>query len=268
MKNPLMLKPIKFPATTERALSLSYPKSGRTWLRFMIDDYMVRLHGVKLKNVFKVEKTPEGAPLWWSHLRGRLAHESRPVMLGAFDWEGLRDRRCVFLMRNFYATLASSYHFVNSGEEHPASPGEFLRDPYVGAVKLVSFYNLWEEIRSVVPAYHLVSYENIKADPAATLEGVLQFVGVPLDLGLVKTIAQEATFQRLRELSLSEDYVDSPLYVSPAGPNSYKVRKGSNLDYKSLFSREEIAYIASVIDLLLINREPPYGDLALEPNAT
>ena len=54
-------------------LFISYPKSGRTWIRFMVNSYICKLNNLSFANVFHVEKllAPEQAIIW-SHLSGAM----------------------------------------------------------------------------------------------------------------------------------------------------------------------------------------------------
>ena len=55
----------------------------------------------------------------------------------------------VLLMRNFHATLASAYRQAQYRiKVFHGSPSEFLRRPQFGVVKLVTFYNIWNELKT------------------------------------------------------------------------------------------------------------------------
>ena len=67
-------------------LFVSYPKSGRTWVRFMVDSYLADLHGIPVSNVFQVERRLD--PRWrieWTHLTGQMTYLIPFDQIGAAD---------------------------------------------------------------------------------------------------------------------------------------------------------------------------------------
>lgn len=66
---------------------LSYPKSGRTWVRFMVDDYLCRLLAVPVPNVFEIEKLLAGTDrhIEWTHLTGAMIMRRAYYEMGPID---------------------------------------------------------------------------------------------------------------------------------------------------------------------------------------
>lgn len=90
---------------------ISYPKSGRTWVRFLVNAYKTKLYKIEVRNVFEAErKLRLKHHVEWTHLAGHQKnayYAMRPENLGL-----LRKTPCVFMMRNFHATLASAWFQV------------------------------------------------------------------------------------------------------------------------------------------------------------
>ena len=67
---------------------LSYPKAGRTWVRFMVDSYLCRLHELAVGNVFEAEEHPrQPVRIVWTHLTAAMLlkrhwWEMGPIQLG------------------------------------------------------------------------------------------------------------------------------------------------------------------------------------------
>ena len=86
---------------------LSYPKSGRTWVRFMIDSYLVKRYGRSVQNVFAAEKDP----VTLRHHRIKFTHLMGEEDLNYYELGGFKHRtlvpksHAVLLTRNLYATL-------------------------------------------------------------------------------------------------------------------------------------------------------------------
>src|SRR5690349_7405005 len=91
-------------------LFLSYPKSGRTWVRFLVDAYLADLHGIPVANVFEVERRLDRRwRIEWEHLTGAMIRLLPFDRVGEVDLARLDGRACVLLTRDPYATLASAY---------------------------------------------------------------------------------------------------------------------------------------------------------------
>ena len=235
-------------------LLLSYPKSGRTWLRFMIDDYLCRVRGLDTGNVFEVESRPD-YPVQWTHLTAAMIMKLPYHSMGCFDRRPLEGTTCILMVRNFYATLASAYHQATQRiGVFTGSPSAFIRNPRYGVIKLVTFYNLWMEIAGLFRRQDVISYDQMLADPAPALRRVLAMLGEEADDSLLETVAREASLESMKRLSVMPAYAGTVLAPrDPENPDSFKIRRGGSSDVGALFSEEDLIYIERVIrDLLLL----------------
>ena len=237
---------------------LSYPKSGRTWVRFMVNSYWCRLHGLSVTNVFEAEKHAT-APcrVEWTHLSAAMLMRRHYWEMGPFDLGPARSWPWLLLVRNFYATMASAYHQARDRiRVFDGPPGAFLRSPRYGVVKLVTFYNLWEQLKTQVPNHQVLCYEQLVADPVSALRRIVEAMGLPLRGDLVQGVAAEASFENMKRLSTTADYAGTVLAPKdPADPNTYKVRKGGGGGFDQLFNDEDLAYIDGIVDALLVKAD-------------
>jgi len=231
-------------------LFLSYPKSGRTWVRFLVDAYLADLHGIPVSNVFVVERRLD--PRWrieWTHLTGAMIALLPYDRIGEVDLSQLDGRSCVFLTRDPYSTLASAYFQARDRVKvFSGSPSEFLRSPLFGARKLVAFYEMVEGLRERFSSFTELSYEAMREDPAAGLRTVLETLGAEVDVERIARAAELGGFDNLRRLSRAPEYAGSPIApVDPDNPGSDKVRRGGDSGWRELFGEEDARYIASVL---------------------
>lgn len=241
-----------------RYVFLSYPKSGRTWVRFMIDCYVTQRYGRTVKRVFDIEQDPV---LSRKH---RITYTHFVVGRPYYDVGCFKERatlvpssHAVLLTRNIYATLASAYcHARYRTKQFTGSPIQYLRDPRRGALKLIMFYNLWLELRAEFLSSAVFSYEALTRDTKGVFRRILASLGIGADDdGLLDRVVTQASFKRLQELSLSEDYRDTPLAPGDVhDQRSWKVREGKAGGFREMFSPDDIAYIARLIDELLIDK--------------
>ena len=230
-------------------LFLSYPKSGRTWVRFLVDAYLADLHGIPVSNVFEVERRLDRR--WridWSHLTGAmiwlLPYDRIEVDLSEID-----GRDCVFLTRDPYATLASAYFQARDRVKvFSGSPSEFVRSPLFGARKLAAFYEMVDGLRERFSSFTELSYERMREDPAAGLRTVLEALGAEIDPERIARAVELGRFESLRRLARAPEYAGSPIApVDPDNPDSDKIRRGGDGGWRELFGEEDVRYIASVL---------------------
>ena len=243
-----------------RYVLFSYPKSGRTWVRFMVDLYLARTYNRPVRNVFEVEKDPfvrSRHPILVTHFT--FTRNVPYYQVGRFTQRKtiVPTSHGVLLTRNLYATLASHFvHMRNRTRQFDGTPSEFLRHPNLGVLKLITFYNFWLTLRAEFASSDVFSYEALKANPAIVFTQVLTSLGIsPVNAQLVDDVVAKSSFERLQELALAEAYRGTVLAPTvPSNKNSWKVREGQSRGFRSVFSEDDLAHIRRLVDDLLIDK--------------
>jgi len=241
---------------------LSYPKSGRTWIRFMVDSYLCKVFDLDCANVFDAEKQLKNVhPIEWTHLTGAMIARLPYWAMGPWNLdEATRRVPWLVLTRNFQATLASAYFQARDRiKVFQGTPSQFVRDPRYGVIKLVSFYNQLEELRPFLKNCRVFSYEQFTLDPQPQLSRMIEALGLRVDEALIEQAIQESSFENMKRLSVTPQYASSVIApTDPTRPETFKVRSAGR-DKKELFNTDDIAYIDRVIgDLFLHQTEPDY----------
>ena len=211
-------------------LLVSHPKTGRTWLRIMLvralsgggqDDDLLDLYATTRR---------VGA-------RTTLS----------FPAERYRSRHVVFLVRDIRDVLVSFYFEATKRSAlFEGSLPDFLRDPALGARKVVAYYNWWYEHRSVPVEFLLLRYADIHRDPAAELRRVLDVLGASVDDQAVADAVAFGRFDTMR--SVEAESQDARLAASrPGDPESRKVRRGEVGGYTEYLSGDDLAYVDEVV---------------------
>lgn len=207
---------------------ISFPKSGRTWLRLMFDE-------LKLK--------------------ARYSHDGSGH--SKVDFEGLepdskilRGKPIVFLYRDPRDTVVSGYFQttkrVRSGYEGTIS--DFIRDPRHGIEKIIRFNMAWLERGATEGKFHPITYEALKQDTAGALAGVLQFVGAARDPAVIDTVVDLASFENMQERERAGGFEQPRLKpADPNDPDSYKVREGIVGGHRKHLSEEDVAFCDAVL---------------------
>lgn len=222
------------------AVLLSWAKSGRTWLRLMLSRFYQVRHGL-----------PPTAFLEYDNLKRRV-----PGIPSVFfthgnylrdytgDWTAKRafyDKRIVFLVRDPRDVAVSQYFqwrhrmrpwkkFLNDYPPHGAelSLYDFVMHEEAGLRHILEFFRIWARELPRVRAAHLVRYEELRADPAAQLEGVLEFLGTPGKPEEIAEAVRFAAFDNMKRIEQSRTFWRSGRRLVAGrsdDPDSFKVRR-------------------------------------------
>jgi hypothetical protein len=232
---------------------VSWPKTGRTWLRVLLGRALLEASGASERDVLDTYALSRRAgcdTVMFTH--GGPFH-----LFDAGHYENLRfnDRRfrgknVVFLTRDIRDTLVSSY-FQESKRTgvFRGELDEFVRNPELGARKIVGFYNLWFENRHRPRAFLPITYEALHATPSGELARLLEFIGLrELDDAVLERAVEYANFGNMRRLETSRAFSDSMLL--PARPDdgeSRKVRRGKVGGYVDYLDETTLEYIEQVV---------------------
>ncbi len=242
---------------------LSYPKSGRTWLRFMVDSYLCRVFELDCPNVFDAQKRLKQVhPVEWTHLTGAMIAKLPYWAMGPWNLDkNARQVPWLVLTRNFQAMLRSAYFQARDRiKEFEVTPSAFLHDPRYGVIKLVTYYNMLEELRSKLTDCTLFSYEQMLETPRENLEQIVTKLGLRVDDVLLDEVIEAASFDNMKRLSITPEYAGYVIApTDPNNPETFKVRSGGR-DKHQPFTDKDLAYIDRVVrDLFLHQDKPEYA---------
>lgn len=212
----------------QRTRVISYPNSGRTWLRVMLDDLGIRPR--------------------FTHAQSRYRLAALPADFAA-GVEEHQHRRVLMLLRDPKDTTCSNYNWVTkkarrwNGEFKP-----FLRDRNYGFERILAFNVAWLKARDRFNrGFHVETYETLHGDTARSLRRVVEFLNVP---GVTdEAIAEAATrnqFDRMKEREVSGElyarHGDRFSTAAAADPDSRKVRRGKVGGYVEDMDDDDIAF--------------------------
>lgn len=210
----------------EPVLLVSFPKSGRTWLRVMLDaaglhiDYTHDYSGHRGKRHFSEMKS---------------------------DKRGYKNRRVMLLVRDPRDVVVSSYfHASKRIGVYSGTISEFIRDPKHGIEKIIIFNCEWFAAAHVPRSFCLIQYEDMHDDLRAVLTRVIQFVDPARPLPDLDPIIELGRFETMRENessgALAKQYGGILRPGDAADPESFKCRKGKVGGYDEYLSEGDIAY--------------------------
>jgi len=144
---------------------VSYPKSGRTWVRMMLTKLLVDM-GISNKDfemMLALHKQPKG-------------------ILNDFS----NDARVIFLYRNI-GDVAMSFFWESitsdrNGIMAHTSPSIFIKDKKFGLPNIAGFYNLWFNNAAHFKDHMFVRYEDLHNDTFNTMHKIIEFLAADRDM--------------------------------------------------------------------------------------
>lgn len=249
-------------------IMISYPKSGRTWVRFMVNRYLILRLQTPTDDAVKVEDSLTNTPnhVLWTHFNGAMLFK-KPYWDMGFDYNQLRNFPCVLLARNFYGTIASAYYHGRLRKNiFTHDPKDFLRCPRYGIIKLISFYNQIDDIKNICGSFTAFRYEDLQKETRDTFVKILQSLGQPIDDTIVDQVIEEGKLANMQVTAAEPRYNDTWLgEVNPNADMNENVTVGNNKKYHQLFDADDLKYIDDMINTLLINKNVDYLQGALTP---
>ena len=227
---------------------VSFPKTGRTWLRVLLGRALQQHTGLRGRNLLR-------------YTAARVHHPGLPRMLATHDdspqakradeiiadKRPYRHRRVVFIVRDPRDVIVSLYHHRASW--HRGTPdgyegtlGAFIGEPVGSFDSLLRFYQVWDSARDVPDAFLLVRYEDLHADPGRELRRVLEFIGIgDVTDDLVDDAVKFAAFGNMRRLERRGALKTKALSIrDTADPNARRVRRGRVGGYTDELTPEQI----------------------------
>jgi len=250
-----------------KAIILSVPKSGRTWIRTFLCAYFCKRYGRAF--TLKPERYCEpGIPrLIFSHdlfehrTKGDLWDRIRGKYL--VPKKELRRAKIILLVRDPRDCFVSLY--VQMTRRDPSAPAKFkqetvsdlLRDKGFGIRAIVKTMNDWLNEFSGRENFMMTRYESLRASPAENFRDVLATLGETApDMSIFQAALDFSQFENMKKLEAAGAFDSKILRPGDVrDPESFKVRRGKVGGYREYLSVRDQEYAAETMAIL----DPRFG---------
>lgn len=229
------------------AFVISYPKSGRTWLRTMIGRVLDKHYGLGLRNPMEVQhfwKLSSDIPCV------AFTHDDEPHLKTAdeigTDKSKYARKKILLLVRDPRDVIISYYFDArNRMKIIDCSLDEFLTGGRGSIESVIAFYNAWAAARGIVRDFLLMTYEDMHRAPEENLARALEFIGVE---GVADSLVQEtveyASFENLKRIERSDAFGHERMRpADPGNPDSFKVRRGKVGGYVDYLTADQMRFL-------------------------
>ncbi|WP_027997820.1 sulfotransferase domain-containing protein [Sinorhizobium arboris] len=202
-------KRVRLTAYAARADSflISYPKSGRTWFRYVLSHYFAATSGVPepidLHNMFSIVPNFDLDPVrGMPGYRFREAEGAIPtILVSHLDYRpSLFLRRPVIMMvRDPRDVIVSAYfHATRHKHRFAGTLTEFIKDRDQGMPAMIDYLNRWAGGLSN-RAHFVLSYEGLSSDTEERTKAVLEFLGCPVDRRALRAAVDAGRFEAMQD---------------------------------------------------------------------
>jgi hypothetical protein len=246
-------------ARTDVAL-VSFPKSGRTFVRVMLARLYQRQFGIDEREILRfatLRRMPPNVPrILFTHDGDAMR---RPSMI-KIDRKAYEDRRVAVLARHPGDVAVSRYYHLKHRStdrvrqrlaEQPLE--KFVWTEQGGIPSVVCFLNQWAKLARERSDIIVVRYEDFLGQPEQTLQTLAEFVGLDSNESDIRDAVEFARFENLKERERQGYFSSGRMGARRTGDeSSYKVRSGKSGGFRTQLSqagqRRVEAYVREHLD--------------------
>jgi glycosyltransferase involved in cell wall biosynthesis len=243
------------PPAGRRHFVVSFPKAGRTWMRFLLGNYIRASFGLDVSDAqcLEVESLTTSRPGWPTIV---VTHDRRcdelPVSKLVRNIDQFRGEAVTLLVRD-PRDIVVSWYFERTRRyeklwgkraDDSADLSAFIRSEY-GIALVLRWMQDWGEQLDVPARVKWFRYEDFRTDPLHVARSVLEWLEVGnVDEGALSTAIAASSFDAMRALEASG--ASGSRRLTPGDPNdpeSFKLRRGVVGGYRDYLQEQDIAYI-------------------------
>jgi hypothetical protein len=179
---------------------VSYPKSGNTWVRFLLANLIYPNETVGFANINRLMPAPGISS------KRFLRKLPRPRILKSHETFDVRFRKVIYLVRDPRDVAVSEYHFDLKKRyiDPDLTLEQFVKRFIAGETS--SYGSWWEHTASWIgarygnPAFRLVRYEDLIADSAGETAKIAEFLGIQAGQERLQAAVERSSVDRMRKL--------------------------------------------------------------------
>lgn len=232
----------------EKILLFGYPKSGNTWLRFLLFNYRSLILNPKLQQTLDYAQLNEIQNNILDRGTTYLPSKEMPFFYRTHHFHSktfkLFDKK-IFIHRNPLDTLISAYYFY--GQREYPFPGDKSKvrcklhdiDFYV-KYKLdswISFYRI-----SIKQSDFTMNYSEMKKNPVLVVSRLVNYLNWDYNSNLIKKTVEISSFNSIKKMSI----VNKQLYGNGPIDGSFKgqfTRSGNESQFSNELKEETINFV-------------------------
>jgi len=218
---------------------VSFPKTGRTWLMYMINQIKEQGNHRLKKEKYFIFKEHDNSEII-------LEDGTRNNPLDVFKFTSrfrYRRGKVIFLVRDPRDVIVSHFHQVTKRAKNPFifnSISEFVKDDILGFKRIIHFYNLWYYQQQKPTDFLLIKYEDLLENGVQTLSEITSFLNISITTNNLQEIYHQSSSDKMRKKEKANQLEGFNDFGKSR--DQLKVRNARIGGYKSELSEEDILY--------------------------
>lgn len=220
---------------------VSFPKSGNTWTRFLVSNFLYPETPANFANIYKLVPDPEGTP------KRHFDRMPRPRIIKSHTCFDPGYPRVIYVVRDPRDVILSQYHYHRKRRViDDQFPLEIFVDRFLAGE--TCSYGSWAEnvstwlmTRRNDPRFLLLRYEDMIADTADELAKIASFMGIAATRERLLQAVERSSADNMRKLEKEHSHMSS--MTKSSRQDLPFVRSASKGGWKSGLPETEVAKI-------------------------
>lgn len=237
------------------AVIISFPKSGRTFVRAMLSRLFQRRFGIDERRLLEfpmlLKASPNVPRLLFTHA-GDAMRTAEEILLDPSEYQHCR---VVLLARHPGDVAVSRYHHLKHRSRDRARRrlaqqplDTFVWSEHGGIPAIVRFMNQWAELARERQDVGIVRYEDFISDPKTSLPKLTEIIGLEVSDADIEDAAEFGSLNNMKRREREGYFQSSRLQAARKGDDaSYKVRSGSSGGYRKRLAPENAAKVEAFV---------------------
>lgn len=210
---------------------VSYPKSGNTWLRFLIGNYF-SANQCDFTNIHSIIPDIHYDP-------SKINKIKEPRIIKSHNSFCPKYRKVIYLVRDGRDVAVSYYyHYLKFKQNQDSiSFNEYLKQFNAGQVDYglwADHINSWLDNFNSIDKYLIIKYEDIHKNPFDSLKKVIKFAELSIDEERIKKSVESSKLENMQSIEKKQSDYDPILSKTDNKINF--VRSGQVGEWQSLFT--------------------------------
>jgi len=223
---------------------VSYPRSGNTWLRFILANLIYADENINFANIHKY--CPEA-----DKLRDFTSPKKTARIIKSHEPFNPSLPKVVYIVRDGRDAYVSYYHYLKNDVSQEVSFCRFLKEGSMPSGRWSDHVLSWLNYKN---SLLVIRYEDLYCNPLSAVRTVMNFINVAAADNDINAALEKSTFNKMQK---TEKAYGRGKYKS--GPETF-MRKGQIGDWINYFGEEEKAIFKqnenhALIKLCYENRE-------------
>jgi alcohol sulfotransferase len=229
-------------------LLCSFPKSGRTWLRFILANYFNIIYDLNIRlnfeNIFHL--LPNDSDDDERGLKAYRYYELKKIPLiisshSSYDNLNFDRTPLVYLLRSVFDVLVSYYfHLSRQWKSYPDGISNFIRDGDKGLINYIEYINSFSS-GLYSRKHRIVVYERLHRNTLAEVNEIIRFFRLPVDEASIRRAIEISSFDNMQKIEIEKGIIGHR--YDRDDTESRRMRKGKVGGYTEYLNDMDVQYI-------------------------